>query len=159
MDDPHERCGGDAEMPIARYFFFVGGVLLALLFLSDAVLPQVPVADRTVADLPVIRIHSDRKWPERVVFDTSIRAVAPVQTAKAQVDVPAPSTVADVSGKVRDAFAQLQPSDAKQLESSNPKMPDPKLPPKRKVAKKHIAPPTVLVAQHPQFGFFASNTW
>jgi hypothetical protein len=146
-------------MPIARYFFFVGGVLLALLFISDAVLPQVAVADRAVADLPVIRIHSDRKWPERVVFDTSIRAVAPVQIAKAQADVPAPSTVADVSGKVRDAFAQLQPSDPKQLESSYPKMPDPKLAPKRKVAKKRVAPPTVLVAQHPQFGFFASNTW
>jgi hypothetical protein len=148
-------------MPIARYFVFVGGVLLALLFLSDAVLPKLPVADRAAADLPPIRIHSDRKWPEPVVFDTTIRTVAPMQTAKAQADVPAPSTVADLSGKarVRDAFAQLQPSDAKQLESSSPKAPEPKLQPKRKVAKKRIAPPTVLVTQQPQFGFFASNTW
>ncbi len=148
-------------MPIARYFFFIGGVLLALLFISDGYFPKLPVADRAVADLPAIRIHSDRKWPERVVFDTSIRAVAPVQTAEAQADVAAPSTVADVPGKaqLRDAFAQLQPSGAKQLESSYPKIPDPKLPPKRKVAKKRLAPPTVLVAQQPQFGFFASNTW
>jgi hypothetical protein len=148
-------------MPIARYFFFVGGVLLALLFISDAVLPSLPVADRAVADLPLIRIHTDRKWPERVVFDTSIRTVAPVQIANAQAGVPAPATVADVSAKVRvrEAFAQLQPSDAKRLESSYLKLPEPKLQPKRKVAKKHIAPPTVLVAQQPRFGFFASNTW
>jgi hypothetical protein len=146
-------------MPIARYFFFVGGVLLALLFVSDAVLPKLPVTDRAATDLPAIRIHSDRKWPERVVFDTTIRAVAPVQIANAQAD--APAAVADASSKarMRDAFAQLQPSDTKQLESTYPKMPEPKLQPKRKVAKKHIAAPTVLVAQHPQFGFFASNTW
>jgi hypothetical protein len=148
-------------MPIARYFFFVGGVLLALLFISDAVLPKLPVADRAVAGLPVIRIHSDRKWPQPVVFDTSIRTVAPVQIAKAQADVPAPVTAADMSAKarVREAFAQLPLSDAKQLESSYPKKPEPKLQPKRRVAKKHIAPPTVLVAQQPPFGFFANNTW
>ena len=50
-------------MPLARYFFFVGGVLLALLFISDAYLPKLPVADRAYTDLPVIRIHSNRKWP------------------------------------------------------------------------------------------------
>ena len=33
-------------MPLMRYFFFVGGVLLALLFIPDAVLPKFPVADR-----------------------------------------------------------------------------------------------------------------
>jgi hypothetical protein len=148
-------------MPIARYFFYVGGVLLALLFISDAVLPKLPVADRAVSDLPVIRIHSDRKWPQPVVFDTSIRAVAPVQIAKAQADVPAPVTAADISAKVRvrEAFAQLQPSDAKQIESSYLKKPEPKLQPKRKIARKRVAPPTVLMAQQPQFGFFANNTW
>jgi hypothetical protein len=153
------RGWSDAEMPIARYFLFVGGVLLALLFISDAVLPQLPVADRASADLPVIRIHSDRKWPERVVFDTTIPNLAPVQTAKA--DVPAPVTAADVSAKarVREAFAQLQPSDAKQVESNNLKKPEPKLRPKRKIARKRVAPPRVLVAQQPQFGFFANNMW
>ena len=48
-------------MPLARYFLFVGGVLLALLFLSDAYLPKLPAAERADTDLPVIRIHSDRK--------------------------------------------------------------------------------------------------
>ncbi|SRR5260370_998663 len=147
-------------MPLARYFFFVGGVLLALLFVVDAVLPKLPVADRADTDLPVIRIHSDRKWPERVVFDTSLPTIVPAQTAKTEPVVPAPATVADVSAKVRvrDAFAQL-PFDPKQAQLSDPKKPDPKLQRKRKIAKRRVAPPTVLVAQQPQFGFFANNTW
>jgi hypothetical protein len=78
-------------MPLARYFFLVGGVLLALLFVVDAVLPKLPVVDRTDTDLPVIRIHSDRKWPERVVLDTSIPTIVPAPTAKAEAVAPAPA--------------------------------------------------------------------
>ncbi len=63
-------------MPVARYFFFVGGVLLALVFISDWVLPSLPMTDR--ADMGTgksfLRINSDRKWPERVAFDTSVAA-------------------------------------------------------------------------------------
>jgi hypothetical protein len=157
--------GATLKMPLARYFFFVGGVLLALLFVSDAYLPKLPVADRTVADLPVIRIHSDRKWPARVVFDTSLPTIVPAQPAMTEASVSAPATVADVSTKVRvrDAFAQLQPSEQpsepKQLQQSDLKNPEPKLQLKRKIAKRRAAPPMVLVAQQPQFGFFANNTW
>jgi hypothetical protein len=147
-------------MPLARYFLFVGGVLLALLFISDAYLPKLPDAVRADADLPAIRIHTDRKWPERVVFDTNLPMVAPVQVATAEVSVPAPARVADVSAKVRvrDAFAQLPLPDSKQLQSPDRLTPEPKLQPKRKVAKRRAAP-IVLVAQQPQSGFFASNTW
>ena len=143
-------------MPVARYFLFVGGVLLALLFVMDAVVPKAPVAASTEAsvDKSVIRIHSDRKWPERIVFDTSLPTIIPAATAKAEAAVvgPAPAQVAEVSAKVRvrDAFAQL-PFD--------PKTAEPKLQQKRKIAKRHYAPPTVLVAQQPQFGFFGNNTW
>jgi hypothetical protein len=157
-----------ADMPVARYFIFVGGLLLALLFGLDAVLPKLPVADQTeaAADLPVIRINSDRKWPERVVFDTSVPAVIPAQPvktetaktepAKTEAAIPA-TTVADVpaTARVRDAFAQLQPADLKKPE---PKL-QPQPQPKRKVAKNRPAPPMVLVAQQPRFGFFANNTW
>jgi hypothetical protein len=145
---------------MARYFLFVGGVLLALLFISDAYLPQEPFAVSANAEVPVIRIHSDRKWPERIDFDTSIRPVAPAQTAKTEAVDAVPITVADASTKVRvrDAFAQL-PFDPKRAQSSDPKKPEPKLPPKRKIAKRHLAPPTMLVAQQPQFGSFANSTW
>jgi hypothetical protein len=148
-------------MPLGRYFFFVGGVLLALLFVVDAVLPKLPVTERADTDLPVIRIHSDRKWPERVVFDTNRQTVVPVAAAKVETSAPA-VTVADVSAKarIRDAFAQLQPPEPRQLQASDAKQPAPKpLPqPKPKIAKKRVAPPLILVAQQPRFGLFG-NTW
>ncbi len=146
-------------MPLARYFVFVGGVLLALLFVVDAVLPQLPAADAnradTAVDKPIIRIHSDRKWPERVVFDTNIPTIVPAQTVKAEVVVPTPvpATAADASAKVRvrEAFAQFVPPE--------PKKPEPKLQRKRKIAKNRAGPPMVVVAQQPRFGFFDNSTW
>ncbi len=149
-------------MPLARYFLFVGGALLALLFLVNTQLPNLPVSQSTynaAADLPPIRIQSDRKWPERVVFDTSVAAVAP-PALTAQANVPAPAAVAEVTPKirVRDAFAQLKPSDL-EIKASDPIKLQPAVPPKRKIAKKHVAPPMVLVAQQPQFGLIGRNTW
>jgi hypothetical protein len=138
-------------MPLARYFLLVGGVLIALLFVVDAVLPKLPVVERADTDLPVIRIHSDRKWPERVVIDTSIPTITPAPTAKVEAVAPAP--VADVSAKVRvrEAFAQFVAPD--------PKKPESKPQRKRKIAKSRIAPPVVLVAQQPRFGFFDNGMW
>jgi hypothetical protein len=166
--------GATLKMPLARYFMYVGGVLLALLLIVNAALPTLPVPEKPVpeqaatAELPTIRIHSDRKWPERVVFDTK-PTVAPVQTAKpvaqtakteaAKTEAPA----ADVSAKLRDAFAQLQPSDVKQVEQPDPKKAEVKPQPKRKVAKRRVAPPVgpprMLVAQQPRFGWFGNNIW
>jgi hypothetical protein len=159
-------------MPLLRYFLFVGTALLALLFVVDAYLPKLPAVDgttttnmaaNTAPGLSVIRIHSDRKWPERVEFDTSLPTVAatPVRTAVAT----APATVADAAApvRIRDAFAQLQTSAP--LQTSEPKKPDQKLLPKRKVAasrtvaKSHVGPPTILVAQQPRLGLFANTIW
>jgi hypothetical protein len=148
-------------MPLMRYFLYVGAALLVLLFVAGGAFPTLPVTPAaettdTAADLPTIRIHTDRKWPERVVFDTSAPTIVPVQTqiAKNEAGVAAPATVADASTKVaaRDAFAELVPADLKK--------PTPKPQQKRKVAKRRVAPPTaptMLVAQRPQFGFFAHN--
>jgi hypothetical protein len=142
-------------MPLARYFFLVGGVLLALLWISDAVLPKVPMAAGTDlgTEKSFLRINSDRKWPERVVFDTSIPPVAAVQTATIEKAVTPPliDPVVDVSPNTREAFAQLEPSD--------PKKPEPKPQRKRRIVKKHVGPATVLIAQQPRFGFFVSNIW
>jgi hypothetical protein len=141
---------------VARYFLLVGGVLLALLFLSNEVLPQLPVAERVAEAGPnksVIRINSDRKWPERVVFDTNmptiVPPIAPALVAKAEPAAPTP--VADDSPQSRglQAFAQLQPSE--------PTKPEPKR--KRKIAKTRVAPSMVVVAQQPRFGFFGNDTW
>ena len=141
-------------MPLARYFLFVGAVLLALLFAADIYLPKLPVAASANADLPVIRIHihSDRKWPERVVYDTSIPTIIPAQIANTETDVTVPVAVADASTttQVREAFAQLQPSDSKK--------PEPKPQHKRKIAKSRAAP-MFMVAQRLPFGWFGSRAW
>jgi len=148
-------------MPLARYFIFVGGVLLALLFISDAYLPKIPDAHRASANLPVIRIHSDRKWPERVVYDTSLPTIIPAKIANADASVPAPAAVTDISAKaqVREAFAQLQPSDARRLQRSDLKSREPNPQRVRKIAKRRAPPPMVLVARQPQFGWFGSSIW
>ena len=125
-------------MPLARYFSFVGGVLLALLFVLDAYLPKAPVAERANANLPVIRIHSDVKWPERIVFDTSVPTIIPVQIASGEPSIPAPETASDASVKARgrEAFAQMQPSDTKLLQPADPKKREAKLKRKSRIARK-----------------------
>jgi hypothetical protein len=150
-------------MPVMRYFLYVGAALLVLLFAAGEVFPTLPgtlaaQGTDTAADLPMIRIHTDRKWPERVVLDTSAPIIVPAQThiATNEAGVAAPVPMADASTRVtaREAFAQLVPADLKK--------PSPKPQQKRKVAKRHVAPPsapTMLVAQRPQFGLFANNIW
>ena len=166
------------DMPLLRYFVFVGGALLALLFFCDAVLPQVPLPVNLVSgsDRPAIRIRSDRKWPERVVFDTTIPSIAPVTVAAAQV-APVPPAIAEASAKarVREAFAQIPSghSEPKQagakvaaatkvaaMPAGEPNKAELKQPqPKRKVAKARPAGrPVMLVAQQPHFGLF-DTTW
>ena len=144
-------------MPVARYFFYVGGVLLALLFGVDAFAPKEPVVSSIAATAapeanPTLRIRSDRKWPEAVVYDTSLPIIVPPKVEIAASAV-APTPVAEMSAKtrVRESFAQFKPGD-------DPK-PVAKPVPKRKVAKARTAPPMVRVAQQPHFGFFASNIW
>ncbi len=148
-------------MPVARYLLFVGGVLLALLFISDPFLPKLPVADRASSHSAIIRIHSDQKWPERVVFDTSLPALIPAQIENAETDLPSPARVGDVvKAMEREAFAQLQPSDANQLQRSDPKKREPKLQRQRKrIAKRQAAPAARLVARQPQFGWFGNSMW
>jgi hypothetical protein len=65
---------------VAKYFVFVGGVLVALLLVASCILPE----PRTVfSDRPQtlertsIRIESNRKWPEMIVLDTSHSAMIP----------------------------------------------------------------------------------
>jgi hypothetical protein len=159
-------------MPLLRYFVFVGGALLALLLFCDAVLPQVPLPVNLASgsDLPAIRIRSDRKWPERVVFDTTIPSIAPVTVAAARAAPVAPA-IAEASAKarVREAFAQIPSgqSEPKQagakvaaMPAGEPNKAELRQPqPKRKVAKARPAGrPVMLVAQQPHFGLF-DTTW
>lgn len=141
-------------MPIARYFLYVGGVLLALLFAVDAYVPKEPVLSTTASaaptESPPLRIRSDRKWPERVVYDTSQPTIIPPNVEVATA-VTAPESEISAKARVRESFAQFKPADEVKSEA--------KPIPKRKVAKVRAAPPAMRVAQQPQFGFFASTIW
>jgi len=77
-------------MPVVRYFLFVGVALLALLFGIDVYLPKLPSAEipGATTDLSVIRIRSDHKWPERVVFDTSLPTITHPLTPMRVVTIP-----------------------------------------------------------------------
>ena len=114
-------------MPLVRYFVFVGAALLTLLFVVDSYLPKLPAVERTNAEanLSAIRIRSDRKWPERVVFDTSLPTITPATTGMAEANVPAPAGGADLPAKVRvrEAFAQLTSSGSNQLQPADSKKP------------------------------------
>ena len=152
-------------MPVARYFLFVGGVLLALLFAVDALVPKEAVVASQAApsvDKTVVRIRSDQKPPERVVYDTSLPTIVPPRAATAQAVVPSAPTAAPASAsadasaqaRVRETFAQFVPAEAKKPEPQR----------KRKVAKSR--PPMQIaqqrqmrVAQQSHFGFFGGPNW
>lgn len=142
-------------MPLTRYFLWIGGALLALLFILDTYLPRLPVANRANSNLPVIRIHTDRKWPESVVYNTNLPTIIPVPPIANTDGVPAQVTIADASAKtrLREAFAQVQPSDTNELHPSGPKKLEPTQP-KRKMAKRNVR-----LAQRPHFGFFVGSFW
>jgi hypothetical protein len=62
-------------MPLLQYFGWVGSLLLAVLFAANWYVSG-PNARTPGSDVPFgqkinIRILTDHKWPERVVFDTS----------------------------------------------------------------------------------------
>jgi hypothetical protein len=164
-------------MPLLRYFLYVGGALLSLILVANVVLPQesFPATLTSATELPLIRIQSDRKLPERIVFDTSSRvATAPVpvlsgpKVVAVAAPAPTPAVTAEMSAKarVREAFAQL-PAD----EVVEPKMdqmarvvvPAPQMYKVKQMPKRVAAPrpyasrPLAMVAQQPHFGLF--QTW
>jgi hypothetical protein len=148
-------------MPLARYFLYVGGVLLTLVFIMDACLTGLPVSESAHVNSPIIRIHSDRKWPERIVFDTTLPTIVAAQAAIAKDRVTSPAAVTDVSVKEREreAFALMQPSDAKRLQPPDPGRRELKQQRPRKIVKRHVPPRSILVARQPQFGWFGNTIW
>jgi hypothetical protein len=69
-------------MPITRYFVFVGGTLLALLlavnwYFADGLTGPSTLPVEYAPALPQaedfnIRIHSDHRWPEKLLLDTEL---------------------------------------------------------------------------------------
>jgi hypothetical protein len=61
-------------VPLAKYFVGVGGALAVLLLIAGWSLPVPPpsFSDRPeIIKRAAIRIRSERKWPEKIILDTS----------------------------------------------------------------------------------------
>jgi hypothetical protein len=99
-------------VPIARYFIFVGGALAVLLFIAGWCLPTPPAmfADQLAIDRAVIRIKSARKWPEKIVLDTSQPTITPpaVEEPPMAQSVRLPPDEAGDQSNL-EALAQLKP--------------------------------------------------
>jgi hypothetical protein len=99
-------------VPVARYFVRVGGALAALMLIVSWYCPAPP---ETFADRPqiiaaaAIRIRSERKWPEKIEFDTSLpMTMMPPPYEASPVIAAAPGPPEDTAGKPsREALAQL----------------------------------------------------
>jgi len=151
-------------MPLAAYFRNVGAVLLALLFVAYFTLPAPPVVAQTEVYPPAIRIHSDRKWPERVIFDTTtVIASATPAAAFAEIaaspearDAPASPTNATV---VSEAFAMLSRPDLSHARPVDLDKTHLKQRHAARPARKHARPQIVMVARQRQFGWFDSRYW
>jgi hypothetical protein len=141
---------------VARYFVYVGGVLLALLFVIDACLPKLPVVEASDSHMPVIRIYAQRQGPGPIVFDTN--AVVPAAPVVAAASVPRPAAVSDTTSSVRDALALASPPDTAKVQPADAKKAEGKQPPSRKVARRHTAPQH-LAAPQPQFAWFGPRMW
>jgi len=145
-------------MPLAGYFRNVGAALFALLLIADFYLPAPAVDQRAASSSPAIRIHSERKWPVPVVFDTTQVAVAAVP-ASWDRNPPAPPATQEMSTGVREAFAlspRVDPHPAARIEQRKPQL-------ARRYAarsvKRYAQPQIVLAARQGQFGWFGFRYW
>jgi hypothetical protein len=69
-------------MPILRYFTFVGGALLTLLFVASTYFPEASAVRYADVAKPAVQVASDRVGPPRVDFDTHMRTeIAPASIA------------------------------------------------------------------------------
>ena len=147
-------------MPLAAYFWKVGAVLLALLIVADYWLPRAPTVDQGAADRPAIRIHSDRKWPERIVFDTRspvVVAAAPVAEATevaTSLDVTEPPVTVAQSPAVANSFAMLPKPDTRLPETVDHKR-------QRKISNVAARPrrQMLLAARQGQFTWLGFRPW
>ncbi len=150
-------------MPLAAYFRNVGAALLALLFVADFYLPTSAAVQPAAAYPPVIRIHTDRKWPDRVVFDTTTAIVsakpvawdANVAASPRTGDVP--TSQADAS-RVRDVFAMLPQPDSRHAQSVDQNKRQLKQKTAARSTRKHVRQ-IVLAARQREFAWFGFRTW
>jgi hypothetical protein len=127
-----KNCAVINQVPLGRYFVFVGSLLLGLLFFADWYLPSEPSQTffrEARVDKSIIRVKSGHKWPESIVIDTSQPTIVPPPPVLA---------IAPVINRPREALAQLNSPSTKVSEYPRP------VRAKRKVARQ--ARPTRIAA-------------
>jgi hypothetical protein len=103
-------------MPLRQYFAWVGSILLVGLFAADWWFPA-PVAHAPHSESPPnerinLRIHSDHRWPERVVFDTTRSRLTPAASVSPEPDVlPSPNLAQAEQNGSLEAYAAMKAGD------------------------------------------------
>src|SRR4029077_12617810 len=96
-------------MPLLIYFGWVGSFLVAALFATSwwfwGSVGYAPSSRALLSESIHIRIHSDHKWPERVVFDTA--RLAPAESAQAETEPQGEKPAAVESHDPVEAFAEM----------------------------------------------------
>ncbi|OAE98580.1 hypothetical protein AYJ54_34080 [Bradyrhizobium centrolobii] len=151
-------------MPLTAYFWKIGAVLLALLFVADFCLPKLPITVNGAADRPAIRIHSDQKWPERVVLDTNSPPVVAPEAVATNIETAAPPVLTRPSAtksdrsSTADALALLPRPGSRSAESTDHKQ-------QRRShhvstrTKGHVTPRPIPAVPQTQFAWFGFRYW
>ena len=98
-------------MPVFQYFGWVGSFLLATLLAANWCFPAsiAPHAGVPLDQKIHIRIHTDHKWPERVVLDTTRTTLAHDAKADGETDVAGSETAILAERQPFEAFAEMAP--------------------------------------------------
>jgi len=103
-------------MPIRQYFVWVGIALLLALFAADWLLPRPAVYTHSAVppnERVNLRIRSDHKWPERVVFDTAHSGMQLAAESVSKPDVvPNQDRTETEPRSPRDTFAAIEAAPA-----------------------------------------------
>jgi hypothetical protein len=94
-------------MPVLQYFGWVGSFLLVTLLAANWCFPA-PIAPQSGIPLDQkikIRIHTDHKWPERVVFDTT--GIMLAQKASVETGAGGSEPAVATERQPFDAFAEM----------------------------------------------------
>ena len=99
-------------MALFQYFGWVGGFLLVALFAANWFFSS-PIAPAPASDVPLnqginIRIHTEHKWPERVVFDSTSSMLVPEAKANTETEIGGSEMPAQAERQLLDAFAQMR---------------------------------------------------
>jgi len=130
------------SVPLVRYFVVVTGVLLAMLAVANWSLPNPPPlpSQETEVDKSTVRIRSERRWPQKIEFDTAMHPFIAPSAPPALASAAPPAAAAPQEKPALDALAQAK---SPELDITKPKS---------KVRTARRAPrsaPRVVVAANP----------